>query len=371
MRDKLAERLLAQVMGWSAEDVARERPDLQAMAAHKYDEYQQFSPGMRFVESLAGWLDNFETVEERHVAYDFTKRRLIFISEAEMRHLITVAYPDIIRPILLREAASLLSIRDYEVTKIASSREFQLLCRKSLFLGLSDGARIDYFRRVVSGLSNEQVHVDYRIEDKTAEDLRIKLRQDVQALTTGSEDDVEAAFEMVFLLNDFSASADTLLRKEDDKPMGKLVRAMESIVGLQHQEPPLVSREGAKVFVVLYIATETAIQNLLQRIPELRSASWPDCEVRRVCILRNDIKVSPENDPKFHEMLVKYYDPQIMDSHLRKGGTDVICGYAECALPVVLAHNTPNNSVYLLWANKPRLRTKALFPRVSRHREDV
>ena len=56
VRDLLAEQLLAKVMGWTQEDVARERPDLQAMASYNYDEYQQFSPGMRFVESLALWL---------------------------------------------------------------------------------------------------------------------------------------------------------------------------------------------------------------------------------------------------------------------------------------------------------------------------
>jgi len=37
MRDALAERLLAEIMGWSPEDVARERPSLQAMATYKYD----------------------------------------------------------------------------------------------------------------------------------------------------------------------------------------------------------------------------------------------------------------------------------------------------------------------------------------------
>ena len=52
MRDLLAERLLAAVMGWSAEQVAEQRPILQSFAKYKYDEYQQFSPGMRFVESL-------------------------------------------------------------------------------------------------------------------------------------------------------------------------------------------------------------------------------------------------------------------------------------------------------------------------------
>ena len=46
-------------------------------------------------------------------------------------------------------------------------------------------------------------------------------------------------------------------------------------------------------------------------------------------------------------------------------------GMRAVRLPLVLAHNTPNNSVYLLWADKPDLRTKALFPRVSRHREEL
>ena len=47
MKDALAEKLLAHILEWSAEDVARERPILQAMAAFKYDGYEQFSPGMR------------------------------------------------------------------------------------------------------------------------------------------------------------------------------------------------------------------------------------------------------------------------------------------------------------------------------------
>jgi hypothetical protein len=61
MKEALAERLLATVMNWTPEDVANERPLLQAMAALKYDEYQQFAPGIRFVESLALWLRQFKT----------------------------------------------------------------------------------------------------------------------------------------------------------------------------------------------------------------------------------------------------------------------------------------------------------------------
>src|SRR5690349_194260 len=92
MKDALAERLLAAVMNWKEEDVARERPDLQAMAAYKYDEYRQFSPGMRFVESFALWLNQFQTQEERVIAYDFVKKKLVFCSSAEMYHLVAMAY---------------------------------------------------------------------------------------------------------------------------------------------------------------------------------------------------------------------------------------------------------------------------------------
>jgi hypothetical protein len=369
MRDALAERLLAEVMGWSPEDVARERPSLQAMATYKYDQYQQFSPGMRFVESLAVWLGNFETLEERHVAYEFVKRSLVFISAAEIRHLVSIAYPDHIRPILLREAASLLSIPEYQVGKIANSTEFKVLRRKSLFLGLSDGAHIDDFRRV-SGLSNEQVHVDYQMEDKTAGDLGTKLRQDIEALTVQPKDAGETSFELVFLLNDFSGSSDTLLREEDGKVQGKVARAMDGVVRWQQQQPPLVAK-GAKVFVILYVATQTALRNLRQHLSSLCPSEWPRCEVEAMYVLNDDIRVTPLNNPQFDAILMKYYDPQIMDAHLRKGSSDVIHGYAGCSLPVVLSHNTPNNSVYLLWASKPNLRTHALFPRVSRHREDV
>ena len=56
MRDILAEKLLVRVMNWNEEEVSRERPFLQAMATFKYDEYQQFAPGMKFIESLAMWL---------------------------------------------------------------------------------------------------------------------------------------------------------------------------------------------------------------------------------------------------------------------------------------------------------------------------
>ena len=98
MKRELAERLLAQIMGWATpEEMAAERAFLEAFGAYKYDEYQQFSPGRRFLESLALWLRQFKPGDERRAAYDFVKQRLVFISDAEMNHLVELSFPTFVR----------------------------------------------------------------------------------------------------------------------------------------------------------------------------------------------------------------------------------------------------------------------------------
>src|SRR2546425_11792077 len=125
MKEALAEKLLARVMGWTPEDVARERPDLQAIALYKYDEYQQFSAGMRFVESLARWLDQFKTADEKAIAYRFVRQNLVYFSAKEINHLVSIAYPDHVRPILLRRAAVDAGLNERCVSRVANSLAFK------------------------------------------------------------------------------------------------------------------------------------------------------------------------------------------------------------------------------------------------------
>jgi hypothetical protein len=61
-------------MGWDRDKVKAEVPLVLALASFKYDEYQQFSPGMRFVESLARWLRQFQDPADRSAAYEFVKQ---------------------------------------------------------------------------------------------------------------------------------------------------------------------------------------------------------------------------------------------------------------------------------------------------------
>ena len=81
MRDFLAEKLLVKIMKWNPEVISKERPLLQALSSFKYNEYQQFSTGIRFIESLVRWLYQFNEISERKIAYDFILKNLIFISK--------------------------------------------------------------------------------------------------------------------------------------------------------------------------------------------------------------------------------------------------------------------------------------------------
>ena len=60
MKQRLALRVLGQVMGWDDERTRREYAWLEIMSRLKYDTYRGFVAGVRFIESLADWLQQFQ-----------------------------------------------------------------------------------------------------------------------------------------------------------------------------------------------------------------------------------------------------------------------------------------------------------------------
>src|SRR6267142_4632945 len=126
MRDELAERVLAHVMSWDPAQITQFGACLQDLARYKYDEYEGFGPGAKFVESLAAWLWPLEPAE-RADAIQFVMTSLVFVSRLELDHVIGTVYPDVIRPILIRRAAEELGLPPYKVGRIAASREFREL----------------------------------------------------------------------------------------------------------------------------------------------------------------------------------------------------------------------------------------------------
>jgi hypothetical protein len=366
MRDNLAERLLAETMKWSAREMADERPYLQAMAAYKYDEYQQFAPGIRFVESLALWLQQFPTLDDRRVAYSFVKTRLIFCSSSEMAHLVRSVFPDVVRPLLLEAAARELGVPKWRVAQIFQSQQYRVLQRKSLFLGLSDGSHIDIFRRSNQAIiSNEQIFQSYDVTKRRASALRKELEKD---LIKWSATDQEAKFRFVFLLDDFSGSGVSYLRRDEGGAGGKLGKISQAIQQVDEGLGSIVDQANLTVCLVLYVATLKASEALKRDIGLGLVDSNVNWQLRVVQQLDEDARLYLARDGAFMRLCDEFYDQAVETEHFEKGGkSGARLGFAECAIPLIHSHNTPNNAPFLLWSNQD-YRIRGLFPRVERHR---
>ena len=66
----------------------------------------------------------------------------------------------------------------------------------------------------------------------------------------------------------------------------------------------------------------------------------------------------------------EYYDDSIETPSYKKGKHDEpYLGFNECALPLILYHNTPNNTLPILWFEYNKGVYRGLFPRINRHSE--
>jgi hypothetical protein len=356
MRALLAERILAKVMGWDSREVANERPIIQVLADLKYDAYQQYSPGMRFVENLALWLEQFNEADERKIAYNFMKSNLVYFSHDEMAHFAATVYPDYIKPRLIKHAAILSNIPDYHIESVVSSNAFKSLQDLTLFFGLSDGARIDQFRRSNRELSHERIFQNYELSAEKISSIK-------DSLPNGEY--VRA----IVLLDDFTASGTSYIRKENDTYTGKIAKILSHIKDDEAWKNLVVTSE-LLIIIAVYVATSTAIRKINKEIVDIWGQDSSYIFVTAVQQLGDEIRITQNSSHDFVKLSEKYYDPSIETDHTKKGGTDLKFGYAGCGLPVILHHNSPNNSLFLLSAEE-NSSTRALFPRVSRHKGEV
>jgi hypothetical protein len=366
MRDHNAQQLLAKVMGWQEEDVRRFVPTLQLLAEYKYDHYQRFGPGKRFIESLALWLNQID-VTDRPAALELVLDRLVFLSEAEFSHLVETAYPDLIIPERMRLVAEEQGMDSHLVGSIAKHKRFEELRWKSLYLGLSDGARTNELRRASDGeIGNEQIWHAYELGEEKARDMVGEL---TKSLASAGFSATNPRFNLIWLLDDFSGSGNTYIRFDsvDGRYKGKLKKIYERL-----HRGDLVDTFHYEVFLLLYAATRKAIDHIEYWAERFASENgYKPLQVRVLCTLESDVALSRPWTPGLESLLTKskYYDSRASDKHIRVGGTDTAqLGFAGCALPVVLSHNTPNNSVYALWGPES-FEFFGLFPRVSRHKE--
>lgn len=367
MHDQNATKLLAKVMGWQdLGAVPQFLPTLQLLADFKYDHYQQFAPGRRFIESLALWLNQFAP-NDRAIALRLVTERLVFFSDAEFSHLVRTAYPDWIVQERVRLVSEEFDIPSHRVEQISNHRRFKQLRLTSLYLGLSDGARTNELRRASDGdINNEQIWQAYELGEEKAGDMLADLKTSLVEANLAVE---QPRFNLVWLLDDFSGSGNTYIRYDGEKKAfkGKLPRIYERL-----RRGDLVDPSHYEVFLLLYTATRQAIDHIEYWSERFTTAmSYKPLQVRVLCPIEPEVALTNVSDAALRELLNNpaYCDNRVVDRHFRVGGTDdARLGFAACALPVVLAHNTPNNSIYLLWG--PELREPfGLFPRVSRYRE--
>ena len=169
MNSNLANQLLASIMKWDAPTLASERAALEFMGSMKYDAYDRYMPGMRFMSSLVQWLNQFDK-EDRATVLNFVKKKLVFISSPQMNYLVDLLYDSKIRPILLRKATENAQTPSYMLCNKKVQKQFEIEKRSSLVVGLSDGAHTDILRRS-AGFSNEQVLTNYYPDGKKLKDM--------------------------------------------------------------------------------------------------------------------------------------------------------------------------------------------------------
>lgn len=377
MNSNLANQLLASIMKWDAPILASERAALEFMGSMKYDAYDRYMPGMRFMSSLVQWLNDIKE-EDRDEAYKFIKEKLVFISSMQMNYLVDLLYDSKIRPILLDMSTVETGMPSYKCSSKVVRTRFEIEKRSALVIGLSDGAHTDILRRS-AGFNNEQVLTNYYPDGKKLKDMLDELRKDQKL-----KEIENPFFRRIFLIDDFTASGKSFIRfdESDGEYHGKLKRIIDELCikgyvekeqKIEHLSYLLNPEQKIQIDILFCIATEKARTNIKSSLDDyLKSVNWQnkvEFNIHIVQILEDKLSIDIKTDKDLVKLLKKdehFVEECVISKSYKVGKNDnPWLGFDECALPVVLAHNTPNNSLPIIWQDAERFH--GLFPRISRH----
>ena len=306
---------------------------------------------------------------------------LVYVGSSEMQRLVEQFYPRTVRDRLVSMVAAECGIQRYQVLADpdAWAREKRLL-RQTLFMGLSDGARIDTIRRAYSGvLSNEQFVSSTQVDTEKWKDLLDNLRQDLQ--------DPGARFRLVYLIDDFTGTGTSLLRFDEKKNKwkGKLIRFRDSVEianeALRNDE---LFADDWVLGVHHYVASSAAVEAIRTRLSEATNSLETVRNRIPTLFLRHGIsaRTADRRDSRAPRRLHQTH-PGPTTTRQSKRSTPIVggvehlgLGYGACALPLVLEHNTPNNAVALLWAeteggNRGDIDAPAMRPLFRRRQRHV
>lgn len=355
MNRELGLRNLSQIMDWDDDEARTEFRWLSFMSQYKYDSYGDYLAGVRFIESLAKWLQQFK-FEDRKVAYSYVKENLIYVSASEIQILVNKFYHEVVFKDLLNNVSKIKSIPKYlALSKEEFVEEFNWQKRKILFMGLSDGARLDSFRRAnIDVVSNEQIVVATQVDSGKWKDLLKDLRTDLKKIR--DVDCSQENFTCVYLIDDFTASGTSVLRPSVEKGeyKGKIHRFKNSVDEARARlKNEMIFDDGWTLNIHHYIGTEKAKNSINKRLSDAFSgeeAGWTsNINLTFGTMLQDSCCLDPKSGGAFVEICKKYYDSSIENDHSAESGdSNMTFGYGNCALPLVLEHNTPNNSLPVL-----------------------
>ena len=294
-----------------------------------------------------------------------------------MRQLVSVTFDMFMKPLLMRKTKQFCV--DRNINDVTERRNvWKFFRRSALFLGLSDGAHIDYFRRHNAQLNNEQVFVHYDFSKEKSNDMLKKLKEsaDYASIKKKYLPSETEGFQTIFLLDDFSGSGKSYIRfdKDEKKWKGKIVTFVKQA------EDMGFDMEKIDIHVVLYVATQKAIDEISNNIKKYQKQNPKKRIAVDIEAVQMVNKIEIFSDKELFDLLERDYKTMkeklnrehkndYVDEHYRKGDiTYPFLGFDGCSLAIVLYHNTPNNTFPVIWFSAQG--DSALFPRITRHKEE-
>ena len=230
---------------------------------------------------------------------------------------------------------------------------------------------MDVVRRV-GGLSNEQVLTNYYPDTDKLVDMKKELLSDSLLKEL---DESAKKFNSLYLIDDFTASGTSFIRKDINQYKGKLTKIIDKFFYSKVNE---TSRElllpNVDIHIIFCLATECAISHIKNLLSEfIKSLGLEErisFDVRCVQKIPNGVADEIKNDTTLVDIIKKekYINKKNVGTKSYKvgHGEQEYFGYGDGALPLVLSHNTPNNSILVLWQDDDD-HYPSLFPRINRH----
>ena len=181
------------------------------------------------------------------------------------------------------------------------------------------------------------------------------------------------------LIDDFTASGSSFIRfKEDGSFTGKLPKFFKVLE--ENEKFKNLFIENVEIRLYLLIATNKALAYIKDSLKQyMQQHKGLTVQVDCVQKLDEDAMFTSHQEQEAQDMLriiskERYINEPALTKAYKKSYSDgdkrYYLGYKQCALTVVLNHNTPNNSLPIIWQPKREDKMQPLYPlfyRITRH----